>query len=79
MKWTHEPGEALPVLALNQNEAKMLTEILAQHARRNVRKKYEKYKDIHDSGEATDRQNDLMFKYENQLNLIDDIILYTQQ
>lgn len=79
MKWTHEPGEALPVLALNQNEAKMLTEILAQHARRNVRKKYEKYKDIHDSGEATDRQNDLMFKYENQLNLIDNIILYTQQ
>lgn len=79
MKWTHEPGEALPVLALNQNEAKMLTEILAQHARRNVRKKYEKYKDIHDGGEATDRQNDLMFKYENQLNLIDNIILYTQR
>lgn len=79
MKWTHEPGEAFLVLALNQNEAKMLTEILAQHARRNVRKKYEKYKDIHDSGEATDRQNDLMFKYENQLNLIDNIILYTQQ
>ena len=79
MKWTHEPGGALPVLELNQNEAKMLTEILAQHARRNVRKKYEKYKDIHDSGEATDRQNDLMFKYENQLNLIDNIKLYTQQ
>lgn len=44
MKWTHEPGEAFPVLALNQNEAKMLTEILAQHARRNVRKKYENTK-----------------------------------
>ena len=56
MKWTHEPGEAFPVLALNQNEAKMLTEILAQHARRNVLK-----------------------KYENQLNLIDNIILDTQQ
>lgn len=79
MKWTHEPGEAFPVLALNQNEAKMLTEILTQHARRNVRKKYEKYKDIHDIGEATDKQDDLMFKYENQLNLIDNIILYTQQ
>lgn len=79
MKWTHEPGEAFPVLALNQNEAKMLTEILAQHARRNARKKYEKYKDIHDSGESTDRQNDLMFKYENQLELIDNIILYAQQ
>lgn len=79
MKWTHEPGEAFPVLALNQNEAKMLTEILAQHARRNVRKKYEKYKDIHDSGEATDRQNDLLFKYEEQLNLIENFLDYTEQ
>lgn len=79
MKWTHEPGEAFPVLALNQNEAKMLTEILAQHARRNVLKKYEKYKDIHDSGEATDRQNDLLFKYEEQLNLIENFLDYTEQ
>ena len=62
MKWTHEPGGALPVLELNQTEAKMLTEILAQHARRNVRMMYDKSKDIHVSGEATYRQSDLMFK-----------------
>lgn len=78
MKWTHDPGEAFPVLALNQDEAKRLVEILIQHARRNVRKKYDKYKDIHDSGEATDRQIDLMFKYENQLNLIDNILLFAK-
>lgn len=79
MKWTHDPGEPFPVLALNQNEARMLTEILAQHARSNIRKKYEKYKNIHESGEATVRQQDLMFKYENQLKLIDNIILYSKQ
>ncbi|MDO3392245.1 hypothetical protein Q3C19_17470 [Bacteroides sp. ET489] len=78
MKWTHEPGEAFSVLALNQDEVKRLVEVLAQHARKNVRMKYEKYKDIHDSGEATDRQNDLMFKYEEQFKLIDKIILYAR-
>lgn len=79
MKWTHDPGEPFPVLALNQNEAKLLTEILVQHARGSVRRKAEKYKDIHESGEATEKQQDLMFKYENQLNLIDNIILYNQR
>lgn len=78
MKWTHEPGEAFSVLALNQDEVKRLVEVLAQHARKNVRMKYEKYKDIHDSGEATDRQNDLMFKYEEQFKLIEKIILYAR-
>lgn len=78
MKWTHDPGEPFPVLALNQNEAKLLTEILAQHARRSVRKKAEKYKDIHESGEATERQQNLMCKYEEQLDFIDNIILYNQ-
>lgn len=79
MKWTHDPGEPSPVLALNQYEAKILVEILAKHARGNVCKKYEKYKDIHDGGEATDMQDCLMFKYEEQLNLINKIISYTQQ
>ncbi len=78
MKWTHEPGEPFPVLALRKEEAKMLAEILAQHARGEVRRRYEKYQDIHESGEATDRQADLMFKYETRLNLIDSFISYTQ-
>lgn len=78
MKWTHDPGEPFPVLALNQYEAKLLTEILDQHARGSVRKKSEKYKDIHESGEATERQQNLMCKYEEQLDFIDKIILYNQ-
>ena len=53
--------------------------ILEQHARNKVQRMYEKYKDIHDSGEATDKQNDLLFKYEEQLNLIENFLDYTEQ
>ena len=79
MKWTFEPGEPSPVLALRLEEVKCLVEILARQARGNVRRKYEKYKDIHESGEGTDRQCDLMLKYEEQLKLIDNLILYSKQ
>lgn len=73
MKWINEPGEPLQMLALSQSEVNMLRNILAQ-SRGNINRKYEKYLDLHDSGEATDRQCDLMFKYEDQLKLIDTII-----
>ena len=52
----------------------MLRDILANQARSNIKRKYEKYSDLHESGEATDRQCDLMNKYEDQLNFIDSII-----
>lgn len=79
MKWTFEPGEPLPVLALRQEEVKCLVEILTQQAYNSVRRKHEKYKDIHESGEGTDRQIDLMMKYEVQLKLIDNLIEYSKQ
>lgn len=78
MKWTFEPGESSPVLALRQEEVKCLANILSQ-SQSIIRKKYDKYKDIHESGEATDRQSDLMLKYEDQLKLIDNLLLYTKQ
>lgn len=74
MKWTYEPGEPLPVLAINQHEVKLLTKILKGKVRNDVSRKYEKYKDIHEGGEASERQCSLMDKYEEQLNLIDRII-----
>lgn len=79
MKWTFEPGEPSPVLALRQEEVKCLIGIFVQRTRNLVLRKYEKYKDIHESGESTDRQNDLMMKYEEQLKLIDNLLLYTKQ
>ena len=62
------------MLALSQSEVNMLRDILANQARSNINRKYEKYSDLHESGEATDRQCDLMNKYEDQLKLIDSII-----
>lgn len=74
MKWTYDPGETFQVLALNQEEVKILIEILKGRVRKEVLIRYEKYKDIHEGGEATDRQCDLMEKYEEQLKLIDKLI-----
>ena len=74
MKWTYEPGEAFPVLALTQSEVKLLIEILKGKVRSDVERKYEKYHDIHESGEATERHISLMDKYEEQLSLIDRLL-----
>lgn len=74
MKWTYEPGESFLVLALTQNEVKQLVEILKGKVRDDVERKYEKYHDIHESGEATERQCVLMDKYEEQLSLIDRLL-----
>lgn len=74
MKWTYEPGEAFPVLALTQSEVKLLIEILKGKVRDHVERKYEKYHDIHESGEATERQCILMDKYEEQLRFIDHLL-----
>lgn len=46
MKWTNEPGETLPVLALSQHEVELLSEILKGKARKDISRKYEKYKDM---------------------------------
>ncbi len=73
MKWTNEPGEPLPVLAFTQDEVKLLVEVLRK-ARKDVSRKYEKYLDLHEGGEATERQCNLVEKYEGQLNFIDKVI-----
>ena len=62
------------MLALSQSEVNMLRDILANQTRSNINRKYAKYSDLHESGEATDRQCDLMNKYEDQLKFIDSII-----
>ena len=74
MKWTYEPGEPFPVLALTKDEVKQLVEILKGKVRSEVERKYEKYHDIHESGEATERHISLMDKYEEQLSLIDRLL-----
>lgn len=74
MKWTYESGEPFPVLALTQDEVKQLVEILKGKVRSDVERRYEKYHDIHEGGEATERQCALMDKYEEQLSFIDRLL-----
>lgn len=74
MKWTYEPGEPFPVLVMTQSEVKQLVEILKGKVRSDIERRYEKYHDIHESGEATERQCILMDKYEEQLSLIDRLL-----
>lgn len=78
MNWTYKPGEAFPLLVLNQHEAKVMREIVVRYARGPVLRKFEKYKDVHDGGEATVRQDNLMVKYEELLGMIDKFLSYTE-
>lgn len=73
MKWINEPGEPLQMLALRTDEAKQVSQLLGT-IRKDIERKYEKYKDLHESGEATERQQNLMFEYEEKLTLIDRFI-----
>lgn len=71
MKWIKDPDTYnSDVLALSPETAKSIAELL-QPVRRAVVKKWEHYNSLHEAGEATDRQQTLMFKYATQVELID--------
>lgn len=42
--------------------------------RNDIQKKYDHFEDLHLSGEATERQQNLMFEYEDILGVIDNFI-----
>ena len=74
MKHTFEPGEPCNyMVSLTPNEARKLAEIL-QKVRKELEKKVEKYRDILDGGEATERQQNLKFDYEDKLELVEGFI-----
>lgn len=79
MKWTYEPGEPFPVLAMNQQEAAMLADILKRHAQPVLMRRCAKYNDLHESGDATDRQEDLRLLYEERLNLTDRFLSFVDK
>ena len=62
--------ETETVLGIDESEIKMLQSVLKQSVSR-LRRKYQKYLDIRDGGEATDRQVDKLFEYEEQLKLVE--------
>ncbi len=74
MKHTFEPGEPCNYMdSLTPNEARKLADIL-QKVRKELEKKVEKYRDILDGGEATERQQNLKFDYEDKLELVEGFI-----
>lgn len=74
MKHTFEPGEPCNyMVSLTPNEARKLADIL-QKVRKELEKKVEKYRDILDGGEATERQQNLKFDYEDKLELVEGFI-----
>lgn len=62
--------ETETVLGIDESEIKMLQSILKQSVLR-LRRQYERYRDLRDGGEATDRQVDKLFEYEEQLKLVE--------
>ena len=73
MKWIWKPGETEQMLALRPNEAKAVAKLLLKQ-RNDIQKKYDHFEDLHLSGEATERQQNLMFEYEDILGVIDNFI-----
>lgn len=73
MKWIWEPGGTEQMLALRPNEAKAVAKLLLKQ-RNDIQKKYDHFEDLHLSGEATERQQNLMFEYEDILGVIDNFI-----
>lgn len=73
MKWIWEPGETEQMLALRPSEAKAVAKLLLKQ-RNDIQKKYDHFEDLHLSGEATERQQNLMFEYDDILGVIDNFI-----
>lgn len=79
MKHTFEPGEPYGyMVSLTPNEARKLADIL-QKVRKEMEKKVARYRDIQEGGEATERQQNLLFEYEEKLNLLDRFIRLATQ
>ena len=60
-------------VCLTREESKALLPFF-RNARKEVKKKYDKYDDIHESGEATERQENLRARYEEELESLDSIL-----
>lgn len=78
MKWTFEYGETDQMLALKPKEAKVIAGIL-ERSRKKLQKDYERYLDIHESGEASERQQTKLFELEDILRILNQFINETNK
>jgi hypothetical protein len=58
---------------LTKEECKILLPFF-QKAYKSVKSKYEKYNDIHNGGEATEREENLLMKYSEQLERLESVL-----
>lgn len=80
MKWIKEPiaqtGYSEEMLALNANDLKVLRPTF-ERSLEYYRKMYDKYEDIRQSGEATERQLNLWTKYSEIVGKLECLIKMT--
>ena len=67
-KWT---------LCLNAYDCRLLLPTMEKRLKE-AEKKYEKYYDIQYSGEATTQQQNLLMKYEEEMNAVDKIVTHAK-
>ena len=71
MQWTYDNicGYQIRVLGLTANEVSLLQSLLKKELAK-LQKRYDTYLDIHESGEATERQEDALLQAENDLRTL---------
>ena len=60
-------------VCMTKEECKILLPFF-QKAYKSVKSKYEKYNDIHNGGEATEREENLLMKYSEQLERMESVL-----
>lgn len=73
MKWLKNPTSGENMLAFTKNEVADIAKLL-KYARRDIIRRYEHFVGLHEAGEATERQQDLMFAYAELTMLIKTVI-----
>lgn len=78
MKWLTNPDSGESMLAFTKGEVADIAKLL-KYARRGVVRKYEHFAGLHEIGTATEKQQDLMFAYEELTMLIETVIKEAEQ
>lgn len=60
-------------VCLTQEECKILLPFF-QRTHKELQTKYEKYMDIQEGGEATERQQNLLYKYEDEMKHLESVL-----
>lgn len=61
-------------VCITKEECKLLLPFFRE-AHKKVKQKYNKYQDIHEGGEATERQENMLLKYTEELEHLESILL----